>query len=184
MNGDTAPQQIEAQIAASRAELGAILDRIERKLIPTPRQLLHRGVDMLKDRGAGDAGSLRDGLRNHTGTLALVGLGLGWLLLSRGVDAPDRPYPTDGADYAHARIKPDAEPDPAEAATGGGGRGGFGAALVEHPLALGALAFLAGAAISLLLPRATVERAQRLAERAADTAINLVKNAVGNSHEA
>ena len=58
-----APQQIEAQIAASRAEMGAILDRIERKLVPTPRQLLHRGVDMLKDRRSASIGVESEGLK-------------------------------------------------------------------------------------------------------------------------
>jgi Protein of unknown function (DUF3618) len=76
------PQQIEHDIADTRAELGELLDEIERKL--APRQLLERGMDMLKDTMSGDATGLGETLRQNPVPLALIGIGVGWMLLSEG----------------------------------------------------------------------------------------------------
>jgi uncharacterized protein DUF3618 len=75
-------QEIEHDIADTRAELGELLDEIERKL--APRQLLERGMDMLKDKMSGDASGLGETLRQHPVPLALIGVGIGWMLLSEG----------------------------------------------------------------------------------------------------
>jgi hypothetical protein len=74
------PQQIENDITETRAELGEILDALERKL--APRHLLERGVDMLKNRMSGDDSGLAGTLRGHPVPLALIGLGIGWMLMS------------------------------------------------------------------------------------------------------
>ena len=76
------PQEIEHDIANTRAELGELLDEIERKL--APRQLLERGMDMLKDTMSGDATGLGETLRQNPLPLALIGIGVGWMLLSEG----------------------------------------------------------------------------------------------------
>lgn len=174
-----APQQIEAQIAASRAEMGAILDRIERKLVPTPRQLLHRGVDMLKDRRSASIGVESEGLRDYTVPLTLAGFGLGMLLLMRGTEGQPRP----AAESGSARAQPDPAPEPGETPASQPGSSRLGAAMAEHPLALGAFAFLAGAVISFLLPRASVDRIQHLAMRGTDAVLAAVKEAVGAGRE-
>jgi uncharacterized protein DUF3618 len=76
------PLEIERDIADTRAELGELLDEIERKL--APRQLLERGMDMLKDTMSGDARGLGETLRQHPVPLVLIGVGVGWMLLSEG----------------------------------------------------------------------------------------------------
>jgi hypothetical protein len=76
------PQQIEQDIARTRSELGQLLDEIEHKL--APRQLLERGMDMLKDTMSGDATGVAQALRQHPVPLALIGIGVGWMLLSEG----------------------------------------------------------------------------------------------------
>jgi Protein of unknown function (DUF3618) len=72
--------QIEQDIGETRAQLGEILDELERKL--APRQLLERGVDMLKDTVSGETGGFGESLRGHPVPLALVGIGVGWMLMS------------------------------------------------------------------------------------------------------
>jgi len=74
------PDEIEQDIGETRAELGAILDELERKL--APRQILERGVDMLKDTMSGEAGGLGETLRSHPVPLALLGIGVGWMVMS------------------------------------------------------------------------------------------------------
>lgn len=76
------PQEIERDIADTRAELGELLDEIERKL--APRQLLEGGMDMLKDTMTGNATGLGETLRQNPVPLALIGVGVGWMLLSEG----------------------------------------------------------------------------------------------------
>lgn len=74
------PEQIESDIAETRAGLGEILDAIERQI--APRHLLERGLDMVKDTMSGDGGGLGETLRSHPVPLALIGMGIGWFLIS------------------------------------------------------------------------------------------------------
>jgi Protein of unknown function (DUF3618) len=74
------PEQIEADLAKTRAGIGEILDAIERRL--APRHLLGKGIDMVKDTMSRDDGGLGDMLRSHPVPLALIGMGVGWLLTS------------------------------------------------------------------------------------------------------
>jgi len=243
------PEAIEQDIGETRAELGEILDALERQL--APRQLLERGVDMLKDTMSGDANGLAETLRNHPVPLVLIGAGLGWLLMGgmrgggtgetaaalrdrvagRASDfagqvrdkvaggrspaaqpAAPAPYPTEAAGYAYARQK-SGQARVADSKTGAGGaaqeklrraREASGAAwrragdyagsagdqlgdmrdrvvqlVEEHPVAVGALGFLAGALTALLLPRSAVEQrwAGPVAERLRDQAAGFGREA-------
>lgn len=241
--GKTA-KEIEQDIGETRAELGEILDALERQL--SPRQLLERGVDMLKDTMSGDTTGLGETLRSHPIPLALIGAGLGWLLMggarsgrvgetaaalrdrvadtaqgvagkvrekvaSASATAPSAaaPYQTEAAGYAYARQKSgqarSADWQGSAGSTGamqdklqrarqagstawrraGDYAGGAGDQLgemrdrvvelvEEHPIAIGALGFLAGALTALLLPRSDAERrwvgptGERLRQQAAD----------------
>jgi hypothetical protein len=71
--------EIEDEINRTRAELGAVLDALEHGL--APRQLLEKGVDMVKETLGGDGGIIGETLRNHPVPLALIGAGVGWLLV-------------------------------------------------------------------------------------------------------
>ena len=277
------PEQIEADLAKTRAGIGEILDAIERRL--APRHLLGKGIDMVKDTMSRDDGGFGDMLRNHPVPLALIGMGVGWLLTSstararlaeyggavkeRVADATHSAggragelagqlrdkvagwgaahegsaaarYPTESAGYAYARQKSGEALDKAsDAVAEAGGKLGdtiergraagsaawqqarsrakdtgahfsrvddrFSDLMQEHPLAVGALGFLAGAVIALLLPksgleervggnpgdalreraadlgRAAAERARTVAEHTADAAADAVKEATGQA---
>jgi hypothetical protein len=86
-DGDKPLSEIEGDIAQTRAELGETLDALERKL--APRQLLEKGVDMLRGSMDENFDRLGETLRANPIPLALIGAGIGWLLLSRGRVAAD-----------------------------------------------------------------------------------------------
>jgi hypothetical protein len=234
--GDRSPEEIAADIEATRTELGAIFAALERQL--APQQLLERGLDMLKDTIEGSGGSLGETLRRHPLPLALIGMGVGWIAIAAGTRGrPEaaahevaRRYPTDLAGYAHAREKAGEAMDRAQHAVSEAAdharhgaeaawhqardfaeeaaerltrpRRRVGELMAEHPLALGALGLLAGAAVALLLPRSAAEerwigpagaelrhraadlgseaiaRAQHVAERTLDAAKTAASEAV------
>lgn len=281
------PDEIEEDISETRAELGVILDELERKL--APRHLLERGVDMLKDSMSGDGSSkIGETLRGNPVPLALIGIGIGWILMSStgagrgrlgeyggalrerisdaaqnireragelaeqvrekvpgmagssGSGSPTGPYPTESAGYAYARQKSGDAMDKAqgtmaaardtvqdtmrraqdagsaawERASDYAGQAGeqlyqardrFTELVEEHPIAVGALGFLAGTLIALALPRTEIEerlvepvgeqirgqaasvgreavdRAQQVAGRTVDAAVGAVKEAVNEA---
>ncbi len=231
------PSEIEADIARTRVDLGETLDALERKL--APRQLLEKGVDMLRNSMNGNLGQVGDTLRANPIPLALIAGGLGWLLLarsgSRPIDAISRSrvgevarrasdLASDAADrikdrvraatssdpasdrYAYARPKPrtgredefpggsearmaqtaSSSPEMSEEARRARSR--LSGLLDEHPLAVGALGFLAGAALALALPATRLgdgtlgEARDRLldeAKRRVRRATGAMANAVG-----
>lgn len=283
------PEEIEEDINETRTQLGDTLDELERRL--APRHLLEKGVDMLKETMSGNSGRIGETLRGSPVPLALIGLGVGWMLLSgtgktrklgelggdlgervsgtvRGVGqragefagqvkdrvlgaAPSYPAQAPGepmAGYAYARQKPDQiigsqsssaaarasatasvaarrARDTARRVQEAGGaaaeragayaqytgdqlasaRERMATLIDEHPLAVGALGFLAGAVVALMLPRSraeerwvapvgeqlrehaehlgreAIDRAQTVAERAADAAVDAVKEVVSDT---
>jgi Protein of unknown function (DUF3618) len=185
------PADIEEDIARTRADLGETLDALERQL--APRQLLEKGVDMLRDSMDGNFGRIGDTLRGNPIPLALIAGGLGWLLLTRTGGARaigdmarshggaigdaarrvsdvasgtvDRVTDPVGAgklgdptsdNYAYARPKPEtgrtdrASDDAGEPVDRARNR--LSRLMEEHPLAVGALGFLAGAALAMVVP--------------------------------
>jgi Protein of unknown function (DUF3618) len=76
------PDEIEAEIARTRSELAETLEALEDRL--APRQLLEKGLDMVRDSMDGQSGKIGETLRNNPVPLALIGIGLGWLMLSGG----------------------------------------------------------------------------------------------------
>jgi hypothetical protein len=274
--GGKSPDEIEQDIGQTRGQLGEILDELERKL--APRQLLERGVDMLKDSMTGEGGGLSDTLRAHPVPLALLGIGVGWMVVSMsgrsgrigervsGVlhDAGQRagelaghmrekvaglslgagaaepipgPYPTEAAaGYAYARQKSGEAMGEAQGAVADtmrraqdAGSAAWAQAsdyadkagetlrdtrdrltqlMEDHPIAVGALGFVAGAVIAAFLPpsaaeerlvgpaadqlrdgaasigREAVDRAHQVAERTVDAAIDAVRQAVNEVGDA
>jgi hypothetical protein len=79
-DGGKSPEAIEQDIARTRANLSDTLDALEQKL--APRHLMEKGVDMFKDaiNGNIDTARIGDVMRDNPVPLALIGIGLGWLL--------------------------------------------------------------------------------------------------------
>jgi hypothetical protein len=71
---------IEADIARTREMMGSTLDALEQKL--APRELLQQGINMFRDGFSGEQGRIGETLRNNPIPIALIGVGIGWLLLS------------------------------------------------------------------------------------------------------
>jgi hypothetical protein len=208
-SGTRRPEEIEAEIARTRADLDDTLGAIEDRL--APRQFLEKGIEMI--RNGGDVGRIGQILKDNPIPLALIGAGLGWLMLSQtgaGRQIGSAAAEAAGAvgervrglvgrgegDYAHAWTKREdaARRAPADMPSGstysGGGenpavasraygamtaaagraldtageyaggagrqlgevRDRFGQLMDEHPLAVGALGFLAGAVVAAALP--------------------------------
>ena len=172
------PAEIERDIAETRAGLGEVLDAIERRM--APRQLLEQGMDRLL---GGVNEQIGDIVRENPLPLALIGAGIGWLLLSRALrPAADEPPAEEKSFRAAAPV-----PDSAYAAGSSYGSGeelaGFASARVEsgwsvaaaaagdaqktvrdglsraldQPLVLGLVGLVAGAALAAALPRSGIE---------------------------
>jgi hypothetical protein len=233
--------EIEDDITETRAEMGAVLDALEQRL--APRHLLEQGMDKLRDTMNGKGGGIiGETLRGHPVPLALIGAGIGWLLvagtagdrpaqlarragdrladaarqvsdktrdLAAGMTggaepaAPEAAFPVgeELAGYAYARTKPRVTAAAEAAAeTAGRARQGIARAIEDHPLALGILGLMAGAALATMLPRSRIEerwigpareslreragelrdeavdRAQEVAERAVDSVADALKS--------
>jgi vacuolar-type H+-ATPase subunit H len=94
-NGHRRPEEIEASIQRTRTDLDETLTQLEHSL--TPGQLIDQGMDYLRHSSAREyltnlsAASKRDPI-----PLALVGVGLAWLMMS-GRREPDTGHPADHA---------------------------------------------------------------------------------------
>jgi Protein of unknown function (DUF3618) len=212
--GDAAsntPSRIEVNIATTRAELGDIIGALERKL--APRQLLDSGVVMLKDVIVSEANRLNQRLCGQPLPLALVGLGLAWLLMSPGRHAR-RPAPSHWGERVGGRAGDaqetvaDKTPDIADSTACADARQRSGKAIDKtwlvandgartapsgrvrgpmghRPLALGVLGLLAGATVALMLPRSAAE--ERLigpaGERLRQEAANFGRKAVERAQD-
>ena len=85
MNHDTdrSSQQIQADIDRTRGELDRTLTLLERRL--EPRRLVDQGIDYLRDHGATEyLSNLGRATREQPLPLALVGVGLAWLMMTNG----------------------------------------------------------------------------------------------------
>ena len=85
MNHDTdrSSQQIQADIDRRRGELDRTLTLLERQL--QPRRLVDQGIDYLRSHGASEyLSNLGRATREQPLPLALVGVGLAWLMMTNG----------------------------------------------------------------------------------------------------
>lgn len=78
-NGDRRPDEILAEIDRTRGEMDRTLSAIEQRL--TPGQLMDQSLDYLKNSGANEfAHNLGGAAKNNPLPVALVGIGLAWLM--------------------------------------------------------------------------------------------------------
>ncbi|MEO8040349.1 MAG: DUF3618 domain-containing protein [Betaproteobacteria bacterium] len=80
-NGDRSPAEIQAHIESTRSDLDQTLSAIEQRL--TPGQLVDQGVAYLRTSAAREyVSNLGASARRDPIPLALVGIGLGWLMIA------------------------------------------------------------------------------------------------------
>jgi ElaB/YqjD/DUF883 family membrane-anchored ribosome-binding protein len=78
-NGQRRPEEIQADIARTRGDMDATLHAIEQRL--TPGQLVDQGLDYLRNSGAREfASNLGGSVKNNPLPVALVGIGIAWLM--------------------------------------------------------------------------------------------------------
>lgn len=84
MNGNARqPERIEAELARTRDRLDGTLSELQQRL--SPGQLLEQTLGAMQNGrdGASDmAGNLAESVRNNPLPVALIGIGLGWLMMS------------------------------------------------------------------------------------------------------
>jgi hypothetical protein len=88
-NGHRRPEDIEASIQRTRTDLDETLTQLEQSL--TPGQLIDQGMDYIRNSSAREyLSNLGASAKRDPIPLALVGVGLAWLMASgRRHDAPD-----------------------------------------------------------------------------------------------
>jgi len=80
---DRSSEQIQADIQRTRNDLDRTLTLLERRL--EPRRLLDQGVDYLRDNGAREyLSNLGQAAKEQPLPLALVGVGLAWMMMTNG----------------------------------------------------------------------------------------------------
>ncbi len=182
LNGDRRPEDIQAEIERTRNHMGRTLSAIEQRL--SPGQLVDEGLDYLRHSGAREyVVNLGEAAKRDPLPLALVGVGLAWLMMSdrrsRGEASADVHSVSDGTSQVKdtaAHLKAGMSrtsqklSDTASAARDRAGqvtdaarrqaervRGGFDRLLNEQPLALGAIGLALGAMLGGSAPRTREE---------------------------
>jgi ElaB/YqjD/DUF883 family membrane-anchored ribosome-binding protein len=78
-NGERRPEEIQAEIARTRAEMDGTLYAIEQRL--TPGQLMDQGIDYLRHSGANEfVSNLGGAVKQNPVPVALMGIGLAWMM--------------------------------------------------------------------------------------------------------
>lgn len=96
------PEQLERDIAATRMEIDSTLAAIQDKL--SPGQILDQALRYMKDNGGQLAGNVGRSVRDNPIPLALVGIGLSWLMVSGSRGNDDLPSsPATGEDRSSVR---------------------------------------------------------------------------------
>ena len=179
-NGQRRPEEIEAEIERTRIDLNETLHAIEERL--TPGQLVDQGLHYLRDSGTNEyLVNLRAAARRDPLPLALVGVGLAWLMLSGR-----RPLPTHSANEvagepsavsstmsamkdrvsettqrvtqaAHAARERASRVSESARTQAERLRGGYQHLVNEQPLALGAIGLALGAVLAAATPRTRIE---------------------------
>jgi hypothetical protein len=91
-NGSRRPDEILAEIERTRGEMDHTLTAIEQRL--TPGQLIDQGLDYLKNSGGSEmVSNLGVQVKNNPLPLALVGVGLAWLMASSKNPPARQPEP-------------------------------------------------------------------------------------------
>jgi hypothetical protein len=190
------PQEIQAEIERTRRQMDGTLNAIEHRL--TPGQLYDQGMQYLRNNGGTEFFSnLGEQAKRNPMPVALVGIGLAWLMATQKTGASPGPAISEGDSGLGLKDKAYGLKDKAyetkarlsETASAIGdraagmrdsareqldrARGGLDTMMREQPLALGAIGLAIGALAAALAPRTRYEdqvvgpTRDRMAEEAA-----------------
>jgi ElaB/YqjD/DUF883 family membrane-anchored ribosome-binding protein len=185
-NGGRRPDEILAEIDRTRGEMDRTLSAIEQRL--TPGQLMDQSLDYLRNSGANEfVHNLGGAAKNNPLPVALVGIGLAWLMALGRQPAQHQGYGAYGSASSGPGIREKASglmqsasermSSMRESASSGVGsmrerygsmsesarqqwqraRGGIDSLINEQPLALGAIGLAIGAIMGGLAPRTQKE---------------------------
>lgn len=160
-NGNRRPQEIQAEIEHTRHQMDGTLSAIERRL--TPGQMFDQGMNYLRESGGAQfVSNLGEQAKHNPMPVALVGIGLAWLMATgrvSGSDAAAAGQSTldkakDSLSSAQQKIG-----DTASAAREQlqRAKSGWNDMLRDQPLALGAIGLAIGALTAALAPRTRYE---------------------------
>jgi Protein of unknown function (DUF3618) len=148
--------EIEIEIRRTRAALGLTLDALEHQL--APRQLIGKGAGMIarsikaNEKAWIDVG---EAVRAHPIPLALIGVGVAWLLAANFGIAGGRAEEEGSSGTAAARSVRKAAGSAEQ--VGHAGRS-LRASVERHPLRVGLAGLICGAAMAALLPSSRREQ--------------------------
>lgn len=204
-NGARHPDEILAEIERTREQMDRTLGTIEQRL--TPGQLLDQGMQALKDSGAADyMRNLRGSVSTNPLPVALVGIGLAWLMAADRMDrrSGGPSYGSEAGTSRMSEMKESAQEKMQgmkESMASGRQkldettrmarermdqlRGSYDRVVAEQPLALGAIGLAIGAVMAAALP-ATRKEEQLLSgtrEKIADKASELAHQATEKGRE-
>lgn len=165
-NGSSNPREIQHDIERTRSEMESTLTAIEQRL--TPGQLFDQGMDYLRHSGGAEfVSNLGEQAKNNPMPVALVGIGLAWLMASS-----KQPQSPGSMNTSQIRERTSGAVQSAQQQIERA-RGGIESMLREQPLALGAIGLAVGAMLAAAAPRTRQEdelmgeARDRLAEKAA-----------------
>lgn len=178
-NGSTRrPQEIQAEIERTRREMDGTLSAIEERL--TPGQIFDQGVQYLRNSGGAEfVSNLGDQAKQNPMPVALVGIGLAWLMATGRIHSGTQSEPGFGqkALQAKARLGETASAvrdkatqvrDTAQAQVDRA-KSSLDSMMREQPLAIGAIGLAIGALAAALTPGTRQEEqiARKIDEEAA-----------------
>lgn len=79
-NGERTPEEIESEIAMTRAEMSDTLDAIQRKL--SPGQILDQALAYVRSGPGEFTSNLTETIKQNPVPVALLGISLGWLMMA------------------------------------------------------------------------------------------------------
>ena len=163
-NGSTRrPHEIQAEIERTRNEMDGTLSAIEQRL--TPGQLFDQGVQYLRNSGGSDfLSNLGEQAKQNPMPVALVGVGLAWLMATGRVNSTNRNSGTAKVADTAASVRDKAVQvrDTAQAQVARA-KGSLDTMMAEQPLAIGAIGLALGALAAALAPRTQQE--ERIASK-------------------
>lgn len=169
-NGTRPSHEIQDEIQRTRHEMDGTLSAIEHRL--SPGQIIDQGMSYLRRNGGTEfIGNLGEQAKTNPMPVALVGIGIAWLMASGKINAASEAGSSKLGD-AKDRLG-EAKDRMSETASAVRDRAtqasqSIDTMMREQPLALGAVGLALGALAAALAPRTSVE--DRIVEKAKETA--------------